>query len=213
VESALLGGLADEVESEVGGGVGAGAGGFAEGDVADVEGAFDGFVAFEEVADGEDLDAGEFVAGGAGGSWRGVEAGFGGFAAHLAGGFGEGDVDEDFGLLALEDADEVADLGDGGWARIEKALLALWRQNDVHHQLSLEFVEILNRFVALGAKAIRSLIYDCPTLQTKLFRSSRLDFFIAAVALLVAHAGPCRVPLQATWAFVVVAKLRGLKTH
>ena len=36
---------------------------------------------------------GYLLAGGAGDAGRGVEAGFGGFAAHLAGGFGEGDVD------------------------------------------------------------------------------------------------------------------------
>jgi hypothetical protein len=93
------------------GGVGAGAGGFAEGRVAG-EGALDVLFAFDEVADGEELDAGVFVAGGAGGAGRGVEAGLGGFALHGLGGLFEGDVDADFGFLTLEDADEVADLGD-----------------------------------------------------------------------------------------------------
>jgi hypothetical protein len=51
-----------QVEFEVFVGGGAGAGGFAEGGVADVEGALDGFGAFEEVADGEELDAGVFAA-------------------------------------------------------------------------------------------------------------------------------------------------------
>ena len=41
----------------------------------------------------------------------GVEACFSGFFLHGLGGFGEGDVDADLGLLALEDADEVADFG------------------------------------------------------------------------------------------------------
>jgi hypothetical protein len=94
------------------GGFGAGAGGFLEGDVADVEGALDVLVAFEEVFDGEELDAGVFVAGGAGGAGRGVEAGFGGLALHGPGGLFEGDVDADFGFLTLEDADEVAEFGD-----------------------------------------------------------------------------------------------------
>ncbi len=40
---------------------GRGAGSFAEGDIADVEGALDGLVAFDEVFDGEELDAGVFV--------------------------------------------------------------------------------------------------------------------------------------------------------
>lgn len=49
------------------GGGGAGAGGFAEGGVAGLEvGALDGFGSFEEVADGEELDAGELAALGAG---------------------------------------------------------------------------------------------------------------------------------------------------
>ncbi len=77
-----------------------------------MEGALDVFVAFDEVFDGEELDAGIFLAGCAGNSGRGVETGLGGFALHRFGGFFEGDVDADFGLLALEDADEVADLGD-----------------------------------------------------------------------------------------------------
>jgi hypothetical protein len=72
-----------------------------------VEGALDGAGAFEEFLDGEELDAGVFASVGGG-----VEACFGGFAAHGGGGFLEGDVNADFGLLALEDADEVADLGD-----------------------------------------------------------------------------------------------------
>ena len=72
-----------------------------------MEGALDIFVAFDEVFDGEELDAGVFAA-----VARGVETGFGGFALHGLGGFFEGDVDADFGALALEDADEVADLGD-----------------------------------------------------------------------------------------------------
>ena len=74
--------------------------------------ALDGFGSFEEVADGEELDAGELAALGAGGAGRGVEAGFGGLAEHGFGWFLEGDVDADLGLLALQDADEVADLGD-----------------------------------------------------------------------------------------------------
>jgi hypothetical protein len=43
-------------------GVGRVRGGFLEGYVADVEGALDVFVAFEEFFDGEELDAGVFVA-------------------------------------------------------------------------------------------------------------------------------------------------------
>ena len=50
-----------EVEGEVLGGGGAGAGGFFEGDFADVEGALDVLVAFEEVFDGEELEAGVLV--------------------------------------------------------------------------------------------------------------------------------------------------------
>ena len=95
------------------GGGGAGARGFAEGGVAGVEdGALDGFGSFEEVADGEELDAGEFAAICAGRARRGVEAGFGGLAEHGFGWFLERDVDADLGLLALQDAHEVADLGD-----------------------------------------------------------------------------------------------------
>ena len=82
---------------------GAGAGGFFEGDFADVEGALDVFVAFEEVFDGEELEAGVAAA-----VVRGVEAGFGGLLLHGFGGFFEGDVDADVGALALEDSDEVA---------------------------------------------------------------------------------------------------------
>jgi hypothetical protein len=51
-----------EVEGEVFGFGVAVAGGFAEGSVADVEGALDGFVAFDEVFDGEELEAGVFRA-------------------------------------------------------------------------------------------------------------------------------------------------------
>src|SRR5205823_10581671 len=80
---------------------------FFEGYVGDVEGALEVFVAFEEVFDGEELEAGVAAA-----VVRGVEAGFGGFLLHGFGGLFEGDVDADFGLLALEDAYEVADLGD-----------------------------------------------------------------------------------------------------
>ena len=72
-----------------------------------MEGAFYTFVAFEEVFDGEELDAGVFAFVG----W-GVEAGFGGFALHGFGGLFEADVDADFGFLALEDSDEVSDFGD-----------------------------------------------------------------------------------------------------
>jgi hypothetical protein len=49
--------VAGEIEGEVLGGSAFGAGGFAEGDVADVEGAFDALVAFEQVLDGEDNNA------------------------------------------------------------------------------------------------------------------------------------------------------------
>ena len=84
----LLLGLAGEVEGEVLGGGGAGAGGAAEGGVAGVEeGALDGFGSFEEVADGEELDAGILAALCAGRAGRGVEAGFGGFAEHGLGAF------------------------------------------------------------------------------------------------------------------------------
>jgi len=72
-----------------------------------VEGALDVLVALEEVFDGEELEAGVAAA-----VVRGVEAGFGGFLLHGFGGFFEGDVDSDLGALALEDADEVADVGD-----------------------------------------------------------------------------------------------------
>ena len=71
-------------------------------------GALDVFVALDEVADGEELDAGELAALGAGRAGRGVEAGFGGLAEHGLGGFLKGDVHADLGALALEDADEVA---------------------------------------------------------------------------------------------------------
>jgi hypothetical protein len=47
--------FAGEVEGEVFGGGGAVARGFFEGDVADVEGALDVFVAFDEVVDGEEF--------------------------------------------------------------------------------------------------------------------------------------------------------------
>ncbi|MCU1247701.1 MAG: hypothetical protein JWQ49_730 [Edaphobacter sp.] len=89
------------------GGVWAGAGGFFERDFADVEGTLDVLVAFEEVFDGEELEAGVAAA-----VVRGVETGFGGFLLHGFGGFFEGDVDADLGFLALEDADEVADFRD-----------------------------------------------------------------------------------------------------
>ena len=89
------------------GGFGAAAGGFAEGDVADVEGALEALGAGEEAFDGEELEAGVFAAVGGG-----VEARFGGLFLHGLGGFGEGDVDADLGALALEDSDEVADFGD-----------------------------------------------------------------------------------------------------
>jgi hypothetical protein len=72
-----------------------------------VEGALDVFVAFEEVFDGEELEAGVAAA-----VVRSVEAGFGGFLLHGFGGFFEGDVDTYVGLFALEDSDEVADFGD-----------------------------------------------------------------------------------------------------
>ncbi len=77
-----------------------------KGYVSDVQGAFEALGAFEQTFDGEELEAGVFgpVAGG-------VEAGFGSFALHGSGGFGEGDVCTDVGLLAVDDADEVADLG------------------------------------------------------------------------------------------------------
>jgi hypothetical protein len=55
-----------------------------------VEGALDVFVAFDEVRDGEELEAGV-----AGAVVRGVEAGFGGLFLHGLGGFFEGDVDAD----------------------------------------------------------------------------------------------------------------------
>jgi len=50
--------VASQVEGEILGGVRAGAGSFFEGYVADVEGTLDVFVAFDEVFDGEELDAG-----------------------------------------------------------------------------------------------------------------------------------------------------------
>jgi hypothetical protein len=70
-----------------------------------VERALEAFGAFDEAADGEELEA--WVLGAVG---RGVEAGFGGFLAHGFGGLGEGDVDADLGLLALEDTDKIAHL-------------------------------------------------------------------------------------------------------
>jgi hypothetical protein len=99
--------LAGQVEGQVLGWAGAGAGSFLEGDFADVEGALDVLVAFEEVFDAEELEAGVSAA-----VVRGVEAGFGGFLLHGFGGFFEGDVDAYLGALALEDSDEVADFGD-----------------------------------------------------------------------------------------------------
>ena len=51
-----------EVEGEVGGCVGAAAGGFFEGYVADVEGALEVLGAGEQAFDGEELDAGIFAA-------------------------------------------------------------------------------------------------------------------------------------------------------
>jgi hypothetical protein len=72
-----------------------------------VEGALDVLVSFDEVLDGEELEAGVAAA-----VVRGVEAGFGGFLLHGFGGFFEGDVDADLGFFSLEDADEVANLGD-----------------------------------------------------------------------------------------------------
>ena len=77
-----------------------------------MEGALDGAGAFKEFLDREELDARIFAAGCTRNTWGGVKAGFGGFAAHGGGGFLEGDVDADFGALALEYANEVADLGD-----------------------------------------------------------------------------------------------------
>ncbi|HEX9198215.1 MAG TPA: hypothetical protein VF865_01555 [Acidobacteriaceae bacterium] len=50
--------VASQVEGEILGGVRAGAGSFSKGYVADVEGTLDVFVAFDEVFDGEELDAG-----------------------------------------------------------------------------------------------------------------------------------------------------------
>ena len=64
-----------------------------------MEGALEVLGSGEEAFDGEELEA--RVAAAVGG---GVEAGFGGFFLHGLGGFGEGDVDADLGLFALEDA-------------------------------------------------------------------------------------------------------------
>ena len=74
--------------------------------------ALHGFAAFEEVFDGEELNAGVLAAGGAGSAGRGVEAGLGGLFQHGPGRFGKADVDADLRPLALQDADEVAHLGD-----------------------------------------------------------------------------------------------------
>ena len=73
-----------------------------------------GLLAVENLLDGEDLQAG--IGAAVGGF---VEAGFGGFAEHGFGGFFEAEEDADLGFFALEDADEVADLGDGDAAGLD----------------------------------------------------------------------------------------------
>jgi hypothetical protein len=65
-------------------------------------------LAVENLLDGEDLQAG--ICGIVGGF---VEASFGGFAEHGTGWFLEAEEDSDLGFLTSEDADEVADLGNG----------------------------------------------------------------------------------------------------
>jgi len=92
-----------KVEGKVGRGVGAGAGSFLEGHVSDMKGALEVLSAFEQAFDSEELEAGVFAAVGGG-----VEAGFGGFFLHGLSGFLEGNIDTDFGFLALEDTDEVS---------------------------------------------------------------------------------------------------------
>lgn len=62
----------------------------------------DVFVAFEEVFNGVELEAGVAAA-----VRRGVEACVGGFFLHGFGGFFEGEVDADLGALAVEDSDDA----------------------------------------------------------------------------------------------------------
>lgn len=91
-----------------------------EGHVTDVEGALEVLGAFEEAPDGEELEAGVLGAVG-----EGVEAGFCGFALHGSGGLSERDVDADLSLLAVDDADEVADFSNSD------VLPAFDRENDL----------------------------------------------------------------------------------
>jgi hypothetical protein len=95
-----------------------------------VEGAFEMFGPLKETLDGEELEA--RVTGAVG--W-GIEARFGGFAAHGPGGFGEAKIDADFSSLALEDAEQVADLGDAD------VLASLDREDDLFGFGRVGFVE------------------------------------------------------------------------
>ena len=103
----------EERQTEVFGGGGAAARSFFEGGVAAM-GRIVGLLAVENLLDGEDLQAG---LGAAVGGF--VEAGFGGFAEHGFGRFLETEKDADLGLLALKDAAQVADLGDGDAASFD----------------------------------------------------------------------------------------------
>ena len=103
-----------EGQGQVFGGGWSAAGGFFEGGVPAVKGVF-GLFAVENLLDGEDLQLG--VGGAVGGF---VESGFGGFLEHGLGGSVKGKKDSDLGFFAAEDADEVADLGNGDAARFDR---------------------------------------------------------------------------------------------
>jgi len=74
-----------------------------EGDIADVEGAFEALGAIEQALNGEQLDAGIFAAIGGG-----VETGLGSLFVHGFRWFGERDIDTNLGVFAVEDAAQIA---------------------------------------------------------------------------------------------------------
>lgn len=96
-----------EVEAKILGGIRTRARGPFESNFTDVERALNGFIAFKKVLDGEELKARIAAS-----ILRSIEARFGCFLLHWFSGFFKGDVDADLGLLALENSDEIADLGD-----------------------------------------------------------------------------------------------------